>query len=281
MIEPAPAAVAAGTPFILKFRARCPSGCDLTGMPIKIVATDGARESTFAAECGRQGFAEVELETPRQAGERTWNLICGPHDVADIRHDEAIVPIKTIVIPVTTSIAVWSIMSPVVMGSRFAIENGAKSSAEIALAGEYIEVRDESEAVVARGCLGKTPYPGTAALYWTNVELVAPAREGLSTWSVVFEPKEFDLPHERASTTFSVSVVRPPEHRLTIKVIDQCTSAPIPDVHVRLGAYRAVTGPEGLAVVEMPGGIYELDIWKIGHRAGLGNLDRTIGGVSA
>jgi uncharacterized membrane protein len=59
----------------------------------------------------------------------------------------------------------------------------------------------------------------------------------------------------------------PPEHRLSIKVIDQRTSAPIPDVQVRLGAYRAVTGPEGLAVVEMPEGTYELHIWKIGHQA--------------
>jgi hypothetical protein len=267
MIEPAPAEVAAGTAFILKFRAWCPSGCDLTGMPIKIVATDGAFESALAAEPGRRGLTEMELIAPRRTGEHTWGLTCGPHEVADIRHDEAAVPIKTIVIPHATSIAVWSIPSPVVTGSRFAIEIGAKSSAGITLAAEYVEVSDDFGAVVARGRLGKTPYPETAALYWANVELAAPAQEGLRTWSVAFEPKESDLPHGGASTTFSVSVVRPPEHRLTIKVIDQRTSAPIPDVQVRLGAYRAVTGPEGLAVVEMPGGIYELDIWKIGHQA--------------
>jgi hypothetical protein len=267
IIEPAPAEVAAGTAVTLKFRARCPSGCDLTGMPIKIVATHGALESAFTAESGRQGLAEIQLEMPRRVGEHIWTLTCGPREVADIRHDEAVVPIKTVVIPQATSIAVWSIPSPVVTGSRFAVEIGAKSSAGVALVGQYIDVRDESGAVVARGCLGKAAYPGTGALYWTPVELVAPEREGLSTWSVVFEPKELDLPHERASTTFSVSVVRPPEHRLSIKVIDQRTSAPIPDVQVRLGAYRAVTGPEGLAVVEMPEGTYELHIWKIGHQA--------------
>jgi hypothetical protein len=267
MIEPAPAEVAAGTAVTLKFRVRCPSGCDLTGMPIKVVATDGALESAVTAESGRQGFAEIQLETPRRVGEHTWSLACGPHDAADIRHDEAVVPIKTVVIPQSTSIAVWSIPSPVVIGSTFSVEIGAKSSAGIALAGQYIQVRDEAGAVAVRGCLGQTPYPGTAALYWTPTELVAPAGEGLSTWSVMFEPTELSLPHDHASTTFSVSIVRPPEHRLTVKVIDQCTSAPIADVQVRLGAYRAVTGPEGLAVVEMPEGIYELDIWKIGHQA--------------
>jgi hypothetical protein len=53
----------------------------------------------------------------------------------------------------------------------------------------------------------------TTALYWTSIELAAPAREGPHTWSVEFGPREPDLPHERGSTTFSVLVVRPPEHR--------------------------------------------------------------------
>jgi hypothetical protein len=75
MIEPAPAEVAAGTAFILKFRAWCSSGCDLTGIPIKIVATDGAVESAFTAESSQQGFAEMKLVTPRRAGEHTWSLI--------------------------------------------------------------------------------------------------------------------------------------------------------------------------------------------------------------
>lgn len=36
---------------------------------------------------------------------------------------------------------------------------------------------------------------------------------------------------------------------------------------VQLGAYRVVTDPLGLAEVDMPGGVYELDIWKVGYEA--------------
>jgi hypothetical protein len=59
-------------------------------------------------------------------------------------------------------------------------------------------------------------------------------RTEMRTWSVEFEPREPDLPHERGSTTFSFLVVRPPEHRLTIKVIEKDTSGDGTDHAARL-----------------------------------------------
>jgi uncharacterized membrane protein len=50
-------------------------------------------------------------------------------------------------------------------------------------------------------------------------------------------------------------------------VIEKDTSAPIADAQVRLGAYRATTDPLGLAEVDMPTGVYDLDIWKVGYEA--------------
>jgi hypothetical protein len=52
---------------------------------------------------------------------------------------------------------------------------------------------------------------------------------------VKFEPGELDLPHERASSEFSVSIVRPPEHRLTI-----CAAA-----ETRPGAERSAVSGDG------------------------------------
>jgi hypothetical protein len=252
----------------LKVKARCSRGCGLSGMPIKIVAEDGALvRSEFAADPGEEDIGEIQLEAPGRTGEHIWSVTFGPHEVAGIHHDEVTIPVRTGIVPRGTSLAVWSIPSPVVTGARFAIEIGAKSAAGIAFAAQHVEVRDESGSIVAQGCLGESPYPGTAALYWTSIELTAPAREGPHTWSVEFEPSEPDLPHERASTTFSVFVVRPPEHRLTIKVIEKGTSAPIADAQVRLGAYRAATGPLGLAEMDVPTGVYDLDIWKVGYEA--------------
>jgi hypothetical protein len=268
VIEPAPPEVAAGAAITLKVKASCPRGCGLAGMPVKIVAADGTLvRSAFATEPGCDDIAEIRLEAPGRTGEHVWNVTFGPHDVADIRHEEVTIPVRTVIIPHATSLAVWSIPSPVVTGARFAIEVGAKSSAGATFGAEPIEVRDESGAVVGEGCLGDTPYPGTSALHWTSVELIAPPREGLRTWSVEFEPSGTDLPHERGSTSFSILVVRPPEHRVTIKVIEKDTSTPIADAQVRLGAYRAATNPLGLAEFDMPGGVYDLDIWKVGYAA--------------
>jgi hypothetical protein len=268
VIEPTPLEVVAGAAIALKVKAWCPAGCDLTGMAIKIAAADGALVRTeFVTEPRQDDITEVKLEAPGRTGQHIWGLTFGPYEIAGIRHEEVIVPIQTRIIAHATSLAVWSIPSPVVMGAGFAIEVGAKSSAGIALAGERVEVRDECSEVVAQERLGEAPYPGTTALYWSNVELVAPAREGLHTWSVEFEPREPNLPHERASTTFSVLVARPPEHRLSIKVIEKGTSAPIAGAQVRLGAYWATTGPLGLAEVDMPKGVYDLDIWKVGYEA--------------
>jgi hypothetical protein len=200
-------------------------------------------------------------------GEHVWNVVFGPHEVAGIRHDEASLPVRISTVPHTTSLAVWAIPSPVVMGERFAIKVGAKSAAGVALTGGNVRVCDESGAVVANGCLGDTPLPGTSALYWTDIELTAPVREGMYAWSVTFEAQELELPQECASSTFSASIVRPPEHRLTIKVIERVTAAPIADVQVRLGVFRAVTDGAGLAEVDMPKGIYDLNVWKVGYEA--------------
>jgi hypothetical protein len=153
------------------------------------------------------------------------------------------------------------------MGERFEVKVGAKSAGDYDLKGQGIEVCDKDGAIVARGHLQDTPWPGTTALYWTMVEMVAPDQEGLSAWSVRFAAVDLAIPHNGAVAEFSVAVVRPPEHRLAVKVIEKESRAPIEDVQVRLGAYRGATGQSGLAEIMMPKGAYELHIWKAGYEA--------------
>jgi hypothetical protein len=265
VIEPTPAEVPAGADIVLKVKLSCAAGCDLSGMPARITAAaDGALLRSASGTCAT---TDISFEAPRRVGAHIWSVVFGPHEVAGIRHGEASLPVRISTIPRTTSLAVWAIPSPVVMGERFAIKVGAKSSAGVALTGGHVRVCDESGTVVAHGCLGDTPLPGTSALHWIDVELAAPPTQGVHAWSVRYEPQELELPHESASTTFSVSIVRPPEHRLTIKVIEKATAAPIADAQVRLGAFRAATDRSGLAEVDMPKGIYDLSVWKVGYEA--------------
>jgi hypothetical protein len=263
LIGRVPPEVAAGVDFVLKVKVSCGSGCELDGMPVTVTAADG---TVVASACAHE-TADIALKAPGRTGEACWNVACGPHESAGVRHDENILPVRIDIIPHATSLAVWAIPSPVVMGERFAIKAGAKSSAGIALTGGLIEVCDEAGSVVAGGRVGETPLPGTRALYWTEIALLAPAKEGVCAWSVKFAPADLELPHEPASSTFSVAIVKPPQHRLTIKVMEKETAAPVANAQLRLGAFRAATDPSGLAQVDLPGGVYDLSVWKVGYEA--------------
>jgi hypothetical protein len=266
--EPAPPEVAAGADIVLKVKLSCAAGCELGGIPVKVTAADGAIiESNISAGAAPDEATDIVLKAPGRVGEHVWTVTFGPHECAGIPHVAASLPVQISTIPNATSLAVWAIPSPVVMGERFAIKVGAKSSAGVALTGGTVRVCDESDAVVARGRLGEMPLPGTSALYWTDIELLAPVSEGMHAWSVKFEPKELELPHECASTAFSISIVKPSEHRLTIKVIEKVTAAPIAGAQVRLGVFRAATDKSGLAEIDMPKGVYDLNVWKVGYDA--------------
>jgi hypothetical protein len=161
--------------------------------------------------------------------------------------------------------AVWSVPSPVVMNRSFKVKVGVKCSAMCPLVGRLVEVCDETGARIGESRLSETPWPRTSALYVAEVELATPANEGLSSWSARFPANEPGLPHAEASATFSFRTARPPEHRVTFKVTEKDTKAPLENVDVRLGLYRASTDAQGVATLELPAGVYELDAWKSGY----------------
>jgi len=267
--QPVPAEVAAGTDVALKVKVTCSRGCDLRGLPMTIKGPDDAVATGTLATCdaGANESGEIALKTPSKVGPQAWTIGFEPHEANGIHHDGCSLSLTINTIPHGTSLAVWDIPSPVVMGQPFTIKVGAKSAADCELKGLDIAVFDKNGTVAARGRLQDAPWPGTTALYWDEVELTAPAEEGLSQWSVRFAAEDLALPHDGTAAEFSAAIVRPPEHRLTVKVVEQESKAPIEDVQIRLGAFRAATDPSGLAEVMMPRGSYDLHIWKAGYEA--------------
>jgi hypothetical protein len=133
--------------------------------------------------------------------------------------------------------------------------------------GAHIAVCDGAGVVLARGVLGDTPWPGTSGLYWTELSLIAPAAAGMFSWSVEFAAADLALAHQGSSSRFSIAIVDPPEHRLTVKVVEQDAASPVANAQVRLGAYRAATRGSGVAELLVPKGSYDLDVWKPGYEA--------------
>jgi len=167
--------------------------------------------------------------------------------------------------PHETSLAMWDVPPAVAAGERFAVKVGAKSSAGCALSGRAVEVLDEGGAVLASARLGEAPWPGTAALFWTEIGLAAPPTLGLATFTARFDAAELDPPHRSASSPFSVSVVARPEHTLTVTVA--ANGMPIDEAHIRLGPLCAMTDASGQAEIKLAKGRYELSIYKAGYDA--------------
>ena len=269
LCEAVPSEVEVGDEIVLRVKVSCAAGCSLRGLPVTLTGPDGAQR-TLELSAGNDAVSvtdAIPLTAPTQVGDHVWRVSFAPHDAGNIRHEASELSVRVTARPHGTSLAVWDVPSPVVMGERFAIKVGTKSSAAYNLKDHDIEVCAEGGAVVARGRLRETPWPGTTALYWTELELPAPAVEGLHAWSVRFAAADMPIPHEDASARFSVAIVKPPEHTLTVALIDKTTGAPIEDAHVLLGPYRAATDPSGRAEIRSPKGAYDLSIWKVGYEA--------------
>jgi hypothetical protein len=265
-----PPEVAVGAHFVLTISVSCPAGCDLSGVPIEVTEPDGTRTTikfgvgdTDSAAAARR----VLLKAPLQAGEPVWCISCAAHETNGRHHDASLLRVPVQIQPYQTSLAVWAIPCPVITGQSFAIKVGAKSAAGCDLSGMPIAVHDEAGAVLASSVLGEKPWPGTSALYWSELALIAPTEAGMFSWSVEFSASDLALPHRGASSRFSVAIVDPPEHKLTVKVVERETAIPVENAQVRLGAYRAATAASGIAELMLPKGSYDLNVWKPGYEA--------------
>jgi hypothetical protein len=162
-----------------------------------------------------------------------------------------------------TSFAVWDLASPVVAGRRATLKVGIACPSGCDLAGTRIDVYDETGARVGGGSLGSSPWPATTALYWAELDVAAPEAEGDHSWSLQATAPEPSHGHASSIVRFVAS--RPPEHRVTLEVIEKGSGAPVTGVELRLGRFRAATNEAGIAQVEVPGGTYEVCAWKIGY----------------
>jgi len=163
------------------------------------------------------------------------------------------------------SLAVWDVASPLAVNTSSKIKVGAKCSAGCELTGQDIEIRNEAEITIACGKLGSVPWPGTTALYWTQVDVMSPTHAGTHTWAAVLPPLSLEAPHATVSLPFNLITVPPPQRTVIVEVVEKDTGSPVDDVEVRFSMYRASTDKMGVAKVRLPDGIFELAIWKLGY----------------
>ena len=165
--------------------------------------------------------------------------------------------------PRMASVVVWDIPPAIVAGERFRMKVGTKCSPgssapdDCRLPELNFGVFNHKGSQIAAGALPTDRWPGTTGLFAAEIELEAPAAEGLYTWSVRFPRTDAGVRHA-GSASFGVRVVSHPEYLVTVETVDKVTQAPLKGARVVLPPYRAVTDERGVAEVRVAKGAYKL-----------------------
>jgi hypothetical protein len=260
-VDVSPRVVDAGAEMTLRGTVSCFPPCDLHGYTLLVKDEAGAEAgrvalTEFDGEANRT--TELVLKAPAAAGEYEWSALCPAVEKAATSYDPASTPISFTVVPHTTYVVVWDVPPDVVVRERFRLKIGIKCSSGCRLANSGFAFYDHEGTQVGAGTLGDERWPGTVGLYVAEVELDAPASEGLYTWRVKSLQSGPGLPHSGGSIDFGVRLVGHPECLVTIETVDKATRAPLSGARVIMHPYRVVADEHGVARVRVAKGTYRL-----------------------
>ena len=276
-VEASPSEVDAGADLTLKGKVSCSPATDLRGTTLLIMDQDGALAesielSEFDGETNET--SEFVVKAPLRPGAYTWLAVCPANATEGTSLEETSAPFSFTVKPHSTRIVVWDAPSTIERGEGFSVKLGVKCSSECRPDGWTVEVRDQDGKKRATATLGGEPWPGTASLYYAEVDLSAPDAEGLVVWEAkapmdgqMDGPADgladsladsLDIPHAECIAPFSVRVVPAPECLLTVVAIDMESQTPVEGAKVVAHPYKAFTDEHGVAEVRVPEGEYKL-----------------------
>jgi hypothetical protein len=259
-VEVAPSEVDAGAELTVTVRASCPHGCDLTGQRVSIRDRDDTELACaeLAALVDGAFSTALALRAPLKVGEHVCRAVLAAQEKDGLRHEESATAFSFTAMPHAASVNVWGLPSAIPAGERFSFKVGIKCSAGCKLAGRALSIVDHDGAQIAAAKLCDDVWPGTSTLYFADVEAQAPRTPGDLTWQVTTPASEQGVPHAAGSCGFSVRVVAPPDHEVTVEAFDGDTQTPIKGAHVLMHPYRALTDEHGVARVKVAKGRYTL-----------------------
>ena len=259
-VDISPNVVDAGAEITLQAKVSCSPACNLRGHPVLIKDHAGAEAGSvelteFDGTTNRT--PEFVIKAPDEPGEHAWVAACPAFVKEGISYTEASAPISFTVKPHTTNVVVWDIPSAVVVGERFRIKVGIKCSHDCHFTNRVFGIYDHEGTQVGTGTLSGDLWPGTT-LHVTEVDLRAPAGEGLYTWSVKVAASDVGITHTESSNSFGVRVVSHAEYLVTVQAVDKDSQAPLMGARVAMHPYKAVTDERGVAEVRVAKGTYKL-----------------------
>ena len=260
-VDVSPDVVDAGADVTLQAKVSCSPPCDLCGHALLVkdhAGADPRRVELTEFDGVANRTREFVMKAPVKPGEYTW-LAVSPAVVKEgVSYIQASAPISFTVQPHTTLVVTWDTPSAVVIGERFRLKVGIKCSNQCDFSNIGFGIYDHTGAQVGRSALSGDRWPGTAGLYVAEVELEAPAHEGLYTWSVRGAGPDAGIPHTEGSISFGVRVVSRPEYRITVEAVDKDSQTPLSGARVVMHPYKAITDEHGIAELPVAKGTYTL-----------------------
>jgi hypothetical protein len=260
-VEVAETEVDAGTEVTVSARVACPHGCDLKGQRVSIRNQDDTElASAELTERAGDGYvtSALAVRAPLEVGEQTWRAVLAASEKDGVVHEEISTEFSFAAKAHAASVNAWGLPSAVAAGERFTLKVGVKCSAACRLSGSPVSIADHDGAHVGAASLAEDIWPGTSALYFAEVDVVAPRAPGDYTWQAKTFGSDASVPHAAGSCTFAVKVVGPPDHEVTVEAIDSDTQTPVEGAHVLLHPYRAFTDERGVATIKVAKGRYTL-----------------------
>jgi hypothetical protein len=101
---------------------------------------------------------DAELVVPPHVGETSWTVLFPGCELGSVAHEPSSIALKTESVPHATSVAAWGIPTPVPAGAGLTLRVGVKCAAKCPLAGQLVEVCDESGAKAGEGTLDASPW---------------------------------------------------------------------------------------------------------------------------
>lgn len=253
--------VDAGAELTVRARVSCPHGCDLGGQQVSIRNRDDT-ELASAQLTERAGEAYVTsalaLRAPLDVGEHICRAVLAAAEKDGVLHEEISTEFSFVAKAHAASVNAWDVPSAIAAGDRFRFTVGVKCSAACCLTGRALGIFDHEGAHVGAARLADDLWPGTSALYFAEVDVVAPRTAGDYTWQAKTPGADSGVPHAAGSCTFAVRVVGAPDHEVTVEAIDSDTQTPIEGAHVLAHPYRAFTDERGVAKIKVAKGRYTL-----------------------
>lgn len=255
-----------GTNATLKVEVTCEEDFQLTGQRLSLVDSAGEElaQAVLGTDLGTSHGATLEFCAPRTVGthELKVKLISktGQNYVPEVAADLSITVVSHLV-----TVSAWKVPSAIVAGESARVFVGAKCSSNRSLASIPVVVRDHTGQQVWAGALSENTWPGTTALYFTEVDMIAPPDQGEYTWQVEASGLGDESSNVKETFEFLVRTVPAPEVEVSVVAKDHSTGDPVPGLQVVIHPYRAVTDKDGAARIKVVKGTYKLFVTGLNY----------------